>query len=94
MVQITDAGQEVYPIADSVHHPLQLNDTGISFLSDVDVGHALKTRQELLDRFAGGDVAIGTAHFPGRASSASRWTSADGPGPTPEPAPPPDRTQR
>ncbi|WP_320778973.1 MBL fold metallo-hydrolase [Streptomyces sp. CRN 30] len=65
MVRIADGGQEAYLLGDAVHHPLQLNDTGISFLSDADAVHALKTREEILARLAGRDVAIGMDHFPG-----------------------------
>ncbi|MFC9285103.1 MBL fold metallo-hydrolase [Streptomyces sp. NPDC057052] len=66
IVRVTDGDQEVYLTGDAVHHPLQLNSTGISFLSDADAGHALKTREELLARLAGrDDVVVGTAHFPG-----------------------------
>ncbi|MGA5552685.1 MBL fold metallo-hydrolase [Streptomyces pseudogriseolus] len=65
MVRIADGGREAYLLGDAVHHPLQLNDTGISFLSDSDAEHALKTREELLDRLAGRDVVIGMDHFPG-----------------------------
>ncbi len=84
MVRIADGGREAYLLGDAVHHPLQLNDTGISFLSDSDAEHALKTREELLDRLAGRDVVIGMDHFPGSSSSASPWARTDGPGPTPE----------
>ncbi|MGW5617166.1 MBL fold metallo-hydrolase [Streptomyces sp. NPDC003877] len=65
IVRIADGGQEAYLLGDAVHHPLQLNDTGISFLSDADAEHALKTREEVLARLAGHDVAIGMDHFPG-----------------------------
>ncbi|GAA2458358.1 MBL fold metallo-hydrolase [Streptomyces glaucus] len=65
VVQITGGGQEAWLLGDAVHHPLQLTDTGISFLSDADAGHALRTREELLARFTDRDVLLGMDHFPG-----------------------------
>ncbi|MGC2998274.1 hypothetical protein ACPF8X_07740 [Streptomyces sp. G35A] len=86
MVRIADGGREAYLLGDAVHHPLQLNDTGISFLSDTDAEHALKTREELLARLAGRDVVIGMDHFPGLAfqritvgEDGRTWTDAGGP---------------
>ncbi|MFJ4926660.1 MBL fold metallo-hydrolase [Streptomyces sp. NPDC088736] len=64
VVRITAGGQEVCLLGDAVHHPLQLDDTGISFLFDSDAAQALRTREELLVRLAEHDVAVGTAHFP------------------------------
>jgi glyoxylase-like metal-dependent hydrolase (beta-lactamase superfamily II) len=64
-VSIVSGGQMAYLVGDAVHHPLQLNDTGISFLFDADAKHALRTREELLTRFAGSDVTIGITHLPG-----------------------------
>ncbi|GGT24888.1 MULTISPECIES: MBL fold metallo-hydrolase [Streptomyces] len=67
VVRVTGGDQEVYLTGDAVHHPLQLDSTAISFLTDVDPEHTLRTRQELLARIAGRtDAAVGTAHFPGR----------------------------
>lgn len=66
-VRVASGGQEVYLLGDAVHHPLQLNDTGISFLFDADAPHALRTREELLARFAGSGAAVGISHFPGLA---------------------------
>ncbi|WP_194280450.1 MBL fold metallo-hydrolase [Streptomyces fagopyri] len=64
VVRITAGGQEAHLLGDAVHHPLQINDTGISFLFDSDAAQALRTREELLVRLAEHDVAVGTAHFP------------------------------
>ena len=64
-VRVASGGEEVHLLGDAVHHPLQLTDTGISFLTDVDAEHALQTREELFARVAGTDVAIGMAHRPG-----------------------------
>jgi len=58
-VRVASGGEEVHLLGDAVHHALQLTDTGISFLTDVDVEHALQTREELFARVAGTDVAIG-----------------------------------
>ncbi|MEU3248318.1 MULTISPECIES: hypothetical protein [unclassified Streptomyces] len=64
VVRITAGGQEACLLADAVHHPLRLNDTGISSLFDSDAAQALRAREELLARLAEHGVAVGTAHFP------------------------------
>ncbi|POX63484.1 MBL fold metallo-hydrolase [Streptomyces sp. Ru62] len=64
IVRISDGGQEAYLLGDAVHHPLQLNDPRISFLSDADAEGALKSREELLARLTGSDAVIGMDHFP------------------------------
>jgi glyoxylase-like metal-dependent hydrolase (beta-lactamase superfamily II) len=64
-VRITSGSEEVDLLGDAVHHALQLTDTGISFLTDVDAEHALQTREELFAQVAGTGVAIGMAHRPG-----------------------------
>jgi len=81
-VRVASGGEEVHLLGDAVHHALQLTDTGISFLTDVDVEHALQTREELFARVAGTDVAIGMAHRPGldfqriTEGGGRRWTDA------------------
>jgi glyoxylase-like metal-dependent hydrolase (beta-lactamase superfamily II) len=64
-VRVTSDGEEADLLGDAVHHALQLTDTGISFLSDVDAEHALQTREDLFALVAGTEVAIGMAHHPG-----------------------------
>jgi glyoxylase-like metal-dependent hydrolase (beta-lactamase superfamily II) len=64
-VRVASGGDEVHLIGDTVHHALQLTDTGISFLTDVDTEQALQTRKELFARVADAGVAIGMAHLPG-----------------------------
>ncbi|WP_210583376.1 MBL fold metallo-hydrolase [Streptomyces sp. GESEQ-35] len=81
-LRIASGGQEAYLLGDAVHHPLQLGDTGISFLMDADPEHALRTREELLARFAGTEVALGIDHFPGldfkriTVDDGRQWTDA------------------
>jgi glyoxylase-like metal-dependent hydrolase (beta-lactamase superfamily II) len=81
-VRVASGGEEVHLLGDAVHHALQLTDTGISFLTDVDAEHALQTREELFARVAGTDVAIGMAHRPGldfqriTEDGGRRWTDA------------------
>ena len=54
-----------YLLGDVVHHPLQLNDQRISFLSEAEPERALRVREELLTALQGRNVSIGMAHFPG-----------------------------
>lgn len=65
VLSVTSGGQQVYLLADAIHHCLQLNDPDIHFLTDIDRDLALRTREELLSSFAGTDIAIGVSHFPG-----------------------------
>jgi glyoxylase-like metal-dependent hydrolase (beta-lactamase superfamily II) len=64
-VRVASGGEEADLLGDAVHHALQLTDTGISFLTDVDAEHALQTREKLFAQVADIDVAIGMAHRPG-----------------------------
>ena len=80
MIRVASEGQEACLLGDAVHHPLQLSDGRIRFLSDVDPGRAAQTREELFTLLAGRDAAIGTGHFPGLAfqrittGSGRHWT--------------------
>jgi glyoxylase-like metal-dependent hydrolase (beta-lactamase superfamily II) len=64
-VRVISDGDEVDLLGDAVHHELQLNDTNIQFLTDVDPGMASETREALFTVLAEHDAAIGGAHFPG-----------------------------
>jgi glyoxylase-like metal-dependent hydrolase (beta-lactamase superfamily II) len=82
VVRVSSRGQTAYLLGDVVHHPLQLNDKGISFLSETDPEHALRTRAELLTALQERNAAVGMTHFPGldfqRITTANgrEWTSA------------------
>ncbi len=65
VVSVSSRGAEAYLLGDVVHHPLQLTDSAISFMSETVPEHALRTREELLRSFVGTDVALGMTHFPG-----------------------------
>ena len=65
IVVVSAAGQEARLLGDAVHHPLQLNDTGISFLLESDPGHAMRTREALLADVQERAAAVNMAHFPG-----------------------------
>ncbi|MDR2985921.1 MAG: MBL fold metallo-hydrolase [Nocardiopsaceae bacterium] len=67
IVVVSARGQEARMFGDAVHHPLQLNDTGISFLLESDPGHALRTREALLADAQDRGVWVNMAHFPGLA---------------------------
>jgi glyoxylase-like metal-dependent hydrolase (beta-lactamase superfamily II) len=82
VVSVSSNGEAAYLLGDAVHHPLQLNDTGISFLSETEPERALRAREELLTALQGHNVSIGMAHFPGldfqRITTANgrEWTAA------------------
>jgi glyoxylase-like metal-dependent hydrolase (beta-lactamase superfamily II) len=81
VVSVSSDGQSVYLLGDVVHHPLQLNDRGISFLSETEPEHALRAREELFAALEGREVSIGMSHFPGlefqriTTKNGSEWTS-------------------
>jgi len=65
VVRVSSHGETAYLLGDVVHHPLQLNDQGISFLSEAEPERALRAREELLTALQGRNVSIGMTHFPG-----------------------------
>jgi glyoxylase-like metal-dependent hydrolase (beta-lactamase superfamily II) len=65
IVRVSSAGEEAHLLGDAVHHPLQLNDKGISFMLEDTPEAALETREELFTALEGRDVSINMAHFPG-----------------------------
>ena len=65
VVRVCSHGEAAYLLGDVVHHPLQLNDQGISFLSEAEPERALRAREELLTALQGRSVSIGMTHFPG-----------------------------
>jgi glyoxylase-like metal-dependent hydrolase (beta-lactamase superfamily II) len=82
VVSVSSNGETACLLGDAVHHPLQLNDKNISFLSETEPEHALRAREELLTALQGRNVSIGMAHFPGldfqRITTANgrEWTTA------------------
>jgi glyoxylase-like metal-dependent hydrolase (beta-lactamase superfamily II) len=76
IVTVSSNGDTAYLLGDVVHHPLQLNDKGISFLSETQPEHAMRTREELLTALEGRNVSIGMTHFPGL--DFQRITTANG----------------
>jgi glyoxylase-like metal-dependent hydrolase (beta-lactamase superfamily II) len=82
VVSVSSNGENAYLLGDAVHHPLQLNDKGISFLSETEPERALRAREELLTALQGRNVSIGMTHFPGldfqRITTANgrEWTTA------------------
>lgn len=81
VVSVSSGGQSAYLLGDAVHHPLQLSDKGISFLSETEPEHALRAREELFAALEGREVSIGMSHFPGldfqriTAKNGRAWTS-------------------
>ena len=67
VVSVSSEGNEAWLLGDAVHHPLQLNDPGISFLLETTPDHALETREKLLSSLAGQNAPVNMAHFPGLA---------------------------
>jgi glyoxylase-like metal-dependent hydrolase (beta-lactamase superfamily II) len=76
VVRVSSDGEAAYLLGDAVHHPLQLNDKGISFLSETEPERALRAREEILTALQGRNVSIGMTHFPGLAFQ--RITTANG----------------
>jgi glyoxylase-like metal-dependent hydrolase (beta-lactamase superfamily II) len=82
VVSVSSEGETAYLLGDVVHHPLQLNDKRISFLSETEPERALRAREELLTTLQGSSVSIGMTHFPGldfqRITTANgrEWTTA------------------
>jgi glyoxylase-like metal-dependent hydrolase (beta-lactamase superfamily II) len=61
---VDSGGERAYLLGDVVQHPLQLNDSSISFLTDGDAAEASHTRAALLGRLEQEQAAIGMDHFP------------------------------
>ncbi len=76
VVSVSSNGEAAYLLGDAVHHPLQLNDKDISFLSETEPERALQAREELLTALQGRNVSIGMTHFPGL--DFQRITTANG----------------
>jgi hypothetical protein len=64
VVCVSSNGEAAYLLGDVVHHPLQLNDQGISFLSEAEPERALRAREELLTALQGCSVPIGIDPLP------------------------------
>jgi glyoxylase-like metal-dependent hydrolase (beta-lactamase superfamily II) len=67
IVRIMSDGREAQLLGDAIHHPLQLDDAGVSFLLETTPAHSLATRERLLNDLAGRDVPVNMAHLPGLA---------------------------
>ncbi|HEY1855358.1 MAG TPA: MBL fold metallo-hydrolase [Solirubrobacterales bacterium] len=85
VVRVVSCGHEAQLLADAVHHPLQLNDPGISFLLETTPEASLATRERLLSQLEGRDVLVNMVHFPGLGfhrvvveDGRRRWESASG----------------
>jgi glyoxylase-like metal-dependent hydrolase (beta-lactamase superfamily II) len=62
---IASGVERAYLLGDAVQCPLQLTDTDISFLTDVDPGLANRTREALFREIENEQAAVGMDHFPG-----------------------------
>jgi len=62
---ISSGTERAFLLGDAVQCPLQLTETDIGFLSDVDKDMAARTRETLFRELEGQSVAIGMDHFPG-----------------------------
>lgn len=65
VVSATSGDESVHLLGDAVHHPLQLNDKNIAFVSEERPDLALRAREQLLEALQGRSASIGMAHFPG-----------------------------
>ena len=62
---ISSGVDRAYLLGDAVQCPLQLTETDISFLTDVDASLASRTREALFRELEEQQTAIGMDHFPG-----------------------------
>jgi hypothetical protein len=64
-VHIPTGVDRAYLLGDAVQCPLQLTETDISFLTDVDTALAARTRETLFREMEREQAAVGKDHFPG-----------------------------
>jgi glyoxylase-like metal-dependent hydrolase (beta-lactamase superfamily II) len=62
---IPSGAERAYLLGDAVQCPLQLSETDITFLSDVDAVLATRTREMLFRELEDNGAAVGMDHFPG-----------------------------
>jgi glyoxylase-like metal-dependent hydrolase (beta-lactamase superfamily II) len=62
---ISSGSERAYLLGDAVQCPLQLTETDITFMSDVDPAMAARTRELLFKELEKEHAAIGMDHFPG-----------------------------
>jgi glyoxylase-like metal-dependent hydrolase (beta-lactamase superfamily II) len=62
---IASGAERAYLLGDAVQCPLQLTETDISFLTDIDPALARRTREALFDVLEDEQAAVGMDHFPG-----------------------------
>jgi len=62
---ISSGAERAYLLGDAVQCPLQLSETDITFLSDVDAVLATRTREMLFRELEDNGAAVGMDHFPG-----------------------------
>ncbi len=63
-VHIRSRGEEALITGDCIHHPCQMSRTDWCSSADTDQAQGRKTREELLARYADGDVLVIGTHFP------------------------------
>jgi glyoxylase-like metal-dependent hydrolase (beta-lactamase superfamily II) len=64
VVIVSSPSERLYLLGDVVQHPLQLDDSSISFLTDADAAQAASGRADLLRRIEVEAAAVGMDHFP------------------------------
>lgn len=62
-VHITSRGQEALITGDCIHHPCQMARTDWCSSADFDKGQGERTREALLEKYAGSDVLVIGTHF-------------------------------
>ncbi len=62
---ISSGSDRAYLLGDAVQCPLQLTETDISFLTDIDAALAARTREALFREIEAAGAAVGMDHFPG-----------------------------
>ena len=78
---IASGVERAYLLGDVVACPLQLTESDIGFLTDIDADLAARTRESIFQELEGRDAAIGMDHFPGLefqrilSGTGRRWTA-------------------
>jgi glyoxylase-like metal-dependent hydrolase (beta-lactamase superfamily II) len=58
-------GRDVLLVGDAFNHPVQVEHPAVASGADIDASRAEATRRAVLERAAGGDHLVGSAHLPG-----------------------------
>lgn len=63
-VHVCGGGKHALLCGDAIHHPLQMAHPELSIAADFDRAQAIRTRRDILERYADTATVLLTAHFP------------------------------